>query len=117
MLSLGEREGAPATTVTKRDVRCSTVNLVPHSASHCARSAQSALDRFFVPLLRTPFHYADIDEYLRAARGTGERRRLDSLQADQVERVRSALAARMARYQDSGSLHIPTAALLATAAR
>ena len=33
VLSFGEREDAPAITVTMRDVRCSMVNLDPDSAS------------------------------------------------------------------------------------
>jgi O-methyltransferase / aklanonic acid methyltransferase len=63
------------------------------------------------------FRYADVDEYLRSARNTGERRRLDALSAVEAERVRSALDSRIARYQESDGLHIPAAALLATAIR
>lgn len=43
------------------------------------------------------FHYADLDKYLRAARATGERRRLEKLDADEAERVRSRLAPRAVR--------------------
>jgi hypothetical protein len=62
------------------------------------------------------FRYADLDVYLRTARGTGERRRLDVLDVEQAERVRSVLAARVAPYQQSDGLYIPASALLATAA-
>jgi hypothetical protein len=62
------------------------------------------------------FVYADLDEYWRAARGTGQRRRLEALDGQQMERVRRALAARVAPYQQSDGLHIPTTALLAIAA-
>jgi O-methyltransferase / aklanonic acid methyltransferase len=61
------------------------------------------------------FHYADLDEYLRTARGTGERHRLERLDADETDRVRSRLAARLARYEQSDGLHVPAAALLAIA--
>jgi hypothetical protein len=63
------------------------------------------------------FRYADVDEYLCGALGTGERRRLGALNPDEAERVRSALEVRIARYQESDGLYIPAAALLGTACR
>jgi len=61
------------------------------------------------------FHYADVDEYWRQARGTGLRTALDSLDATQTERVRSALVERMRRYQRADGFQVPATALLAVA--
>jgi O-methyltransferase / aklanonic acid methyltransferase len=63
------------------------------------------------------FRYADLDEYWRTVRGTGERRRLDLLGAAETERVRAALAERLAPCHTSDGLHIRASALLASAAR
>lgn len=62
------------------------------------------------------FRYADLDAYWQTARTTGERRRLEALDAEQTDRVRAALASRVALHQRSDGLHIPASALLATAA-
>jgi ubiquinone/menaquinone biosynthesis C-methylase UbiE len=63
------------------------------------------------------FRYADLDEYWQSARTTGERWRIQALDAGETERVRQTLAARVAPHQRSDGLHIPATALLATAAR
>src|SRR5262249_8315006 len=68
-----------------------------------------------VDLDMPPFRYADIDEYWQQARGTGLRTALDSLDATQTERVRSALVERMRPYQRTDRFHVPATALLAVA--
>jgi ubiquinone/menaquinone biosynthesis C-methylase UbiE len=61
------------------------------------------------------FRYATIDEYWQQARGTGMRRVLDTLDPAQAERVRAALAKRVAQRADGFSTS--STALLALAER
>jgi ubiquinone/menaquinone biosynthesis C-methylase UbiE len=63
------------------------------------------------------FHYADVDEYWRQARGTGMRRALDALDAVEAERVRAALSSRVLGGQRSGSFYSSSTALMAVANR
>src|SRR6202165_1436962 len=63
------------------------------------------------------FRYADLDEYWQTARGTGQRRRLDALQPEEPERVRTALADRVKRHQRADGLYLEATALLARAER
>ena len=63
------------------------------------------------------FVYADLDEYWRASRTTGARGALDALDAAQTERLRAALAERLARFRRDDGLHVPANALLAVAGR
>jgi SAM-dependent methyltransferase len=63
------------------------------------------------------FRYADLEEYWQSARGTGQRRRLDALNAEQTERVRKALAKRVAAHQRADGVYLEATALLASASR
>jgi ubiquinone/menaquinone biosynthesis C-methylase UbiE len=63
------------------------------------------------------FHYADVDEYWRQARGTGMRRTLDALDAVQAERVRAALTSRVLGGQRTGRFYASSTALIAVANR
>ncbi|HLH25627.1 MAG TPA: methyltransferase domain-containing protein [Chloroflexota bacterium] len=63
------------------------------------------------------FHYADLEHYWQGARGTGRRRSLDALDAEQTARVRAALAERLRPYQRPDGIHAPATALLAVASR
>jgi ubiquinone/menaquinone biosynthesis C-methylase UbiE len=61
--------------------------------------------------------YADLDEYWQTARGTGQRRSLDALDAPQRERARAALAERLRVHRRPDGIHVVATALLAVAAR
>lgn len=63
------------------------------------------------------FRYADLEEYWQSARGTGLRRRLDVLTAEQAERVRMALARRVLPHQRADGIYLEATALLASAGR
>jgi SAM-dependent methyltransferase len=63
------------------------------------------------------FRYADLEEYWQSARGTGQRRRLDVLNAEQTERVRMALARRVLTHQRADGIYLEATALLASAGR
>ena len=63
------------------------------------------------------FHYADLEQYWKTARGTGLRRSLDALDPAGTERVRAALAERLRSHQRPDGLHVPATALLAVASR
>jgi hypothetical protein len=56
-----------------------------------------------------------IEQYWQNARGTGLRHRLDTLDDEQKERVRTALAERVRDRQRPDGLHLEATALLATA--
>jgi hypothetical protein len=61
------------------------------------------------------FHYADLDRYWQNALGTGLRRYLDALDAEQTAHVRAVLAERVRPHQRPDGLHLAATALLATA--
>jgi len=63
------------------------------------------------------FHHADLDAYWQSAMGTGARRSIEALDADQTVRVRAALAEQLAQYQQADGYHVPATALIATASR
>jgi ubiquinone/menaquinone biosynthesis C-methylase UbiE len=63
------------------------------------------------------FRYADLDQYWQNARGTGLRRTLDGLDAEQIERTRAALAERLRPHTRADGLHRAASALLAVAGR
>ena len=63
------------------------------------------------------FRHADLEEYWQSARGTGLRRRLDVLNAEQTERVRMALARRVLPHQRADSIYLEGMSLLASAGR
>ena len=63
------------------------------------------------------FHHADLEAYWQGAMGTGARRSIEALNADQTVQVRSALAERLAQYQQTDGYHVPATALIATASR
>jgi ubiquinone/menaquinone biosynthesis C-methylase UbiE len=63
------------------------------------------------------FHHADLDAYWQGAMGTGARRSIEAMDADQTMRVRAALAERLTRYRQVGGYHVPATALIATASR
>jgi SAM-dependent methyltransferase len=63
------------------------------------------------------FHHADLDAYWQGARGTGMRRNIDGLDAEQTARVRAALAEHLEQYRRSDGYHVPATALLGTATR
>jgi ubiquinone/menaquinone biosynthesis C-methylase UbiE len=61
------------------------------------------------------FRYDSLDHYWQNAHGTGLRRWLDALGAEQTERVRAALAERVASHQRPDGLYLEATALLAIA--
>jgi hypothetical protein len=63
------------------------------------------------------FHHADLDTYWRGARGTGMRRNVDALDAEQTARVRAALAEHLEQYRQADGYHVPATALIGTATR
>jgi ubiquinone/menaquinone biosynthesis C-methylase UbiE len=63
------------------------------------------------------FRHADLDAYWRGAMGTGARRGIEALDAEQTVRVRAALAEHLERYRQADGYHVPATALLATASR
>lgn len=63
------------------------------------------------------FRYADTDQYWQNTRGTGLRRRLNTLDAEQTELVRRTFAQRMQRHQQPDGLYLEATALLAMASR
>lgn len=63
------------------------------------------------------FRYANLDVYWQTARGTGQRRVLDTLDADQTEQARATLAERLRRHQRPDGIYLVQTALLATASR
>jgi ubiquinone/menaquinone biosynthesis C-methylase UbiE len=63
------------------------------------------------------FRYVDIDEYWSAARGTGFRRVLDSLDAITRQKMRAALSERVRPHQRADGLHLEAIALIAVADR
>jgi SAM-dependent methyltransferase len=63
------------------------------------------------------FHHADPDAYWRGARGSGMRRNIDTLDAEQTARVRATLAKRLMPSQRDDGYHVAATALLATAIR
>jgi len=65
----------------------------------------------------TTFRFADLEQYWQDARGTGLRRWLDALDAKQRERVRGALAERLAPHRRADGLHLASSAMLAVASR
>lgn len=65
----------------------------------------------------TIFRFADLEQYWQDARGTGLRRWLDALDAEQRERVLAALAARLAPHQRADGLYLASSAMLAVAER
>ncbi len=64
-----------------------------------------------------PFYHADMDAYWRCAMGSGERRNIEALNAEQTLRVRAALTEQLAQYQQTDGYHVPATALIATASR
>ena len=64
-----------------------------------------------------PFRHADPDAYWRGAMGTGARRNIAALDAEQTVRARAALAKRLEQYRQADGYHVPATALLATASR
>jgi len=63
------------------------------------------------------FRHADLDAYWRGAMGTGARRSIENLDAEQTGRVRAALAERLERYRQADGYHVPATALIGTATR
>lgn len=63
----------------------------------------------------TEFRYDDLDQYWQNARGTGLRQRLDALDAEQTELVRTTFAQRVRGHQRADGLYLEATALLATA--
>lgn len=63
------------------------------------------------------FRHADLEAYWQGAMGTGARRIIEALNADQMVRVRAALAEQLAQYQQTDGYHVPATALIATASR
>jgi hypothetical protein len=63
------------------------------------------------------FCYADTEQYWQNARGTGQRRVLDTLDAAQIERVRAALTERLGAHQRPDGIHLEAMALLAVGSR
>ena len=63
------------------------------------------------------FHHADLEAYWQGAMGTGARRSIEALDADQTVRVRAALAEHLRRYHQADGYHVPATALIATASR
>jgi ubiquinone/menaquinone biosynthesis C-methylase UbiE len=65
----------------------------------------------------TTFRYDDLEQYWHNALGTGERRRLATLDPDQTEHVRLALAQRLRPHQRPTGLYVEASALFALAGR
>ncbi len=63
------------------------------------------------------FRYRDIEDYWQTARGTGLRRRLDTLDPEQTERVRTVFAERVRLRRRPEGLYLEAVALLGTASR
>jgi ubiquinone/menaquinone biosynthesis C-methylase UbiE len=63
------------------------------------------------------FHHPDLDAYWRSAMGTGARRNIEALDAEQTVRARAALAERLEQYRQADGYHVPATALIATASR
>ncbi len=61
------------------------------------------------------FRFRDLEEYWETARGTGMRQRLDPLNSEQRQRLRAALAERLAGRQRRNGIYLEATALLATA--
>ena len=61
------------------------------------------------------FRYENIDQYWQNARGTGLRRWLDTLDAEQAERVRAVLMERVRPQTGPDGVYLSATALLATA--
>jgi O-methyltransferase/aklanonic acid methyltransferase len=66
---------------------------------------------------RTTFRYDDLEQYWQNAMGTGERRRLEALSADETARVRQRLAERVQPHLRADGLHLAAAAVLVVARR
>lgn len=62
-------------------------------------------------------HHPDLDAYWRRARGSGTRRMVDALDADQTVRARVALAERLEPYRQADGYRVPATALIGTASR
>lgn len=65
----------------------------------------------------TTFRYDHLEQYWQNAHGTGLRRRMDALDADQTLRVRTALAERVSPFQRADGIYLEATALLAVAGR
>jgi ubiquinone/menaquinone biosynthesis C-methylase UbiE len=65
----------------------------------------------------TTFRYDDLEQYWHTALGTGERRRLATLDGDQTQQVRLALAQRLRPRQRPTGLFVEASALFALAGR
>ena len=65
----------------------------------------------------TTLNYADVERYWEYTSGTGPRRLLAALDADQNERARSTLAERLRPHQQPDGIHVEATALLAVASR
>ena len=61
--------------------------------------------------------YADFEQYWRYTSGTGPRRLLDALNADQTDHARTALAERLQASGQPDGIHVVATALLASANR
>jgi ubiquinone/menaquinone biosynthesis C-methylase UbiE len=61
------------------------------------------------------FHYPSFEHYWQAVRGTGLRRRLDALDADQTQRLQAALVEHLGARQRADGLYIEASAALAVA--
>lgn len=85
---------------------------------HLARLlAQAGFVDIHVAADSRAFRYDSLEEYWRNARGTGLRRRLDALDAEQTQRVRAALAERVRPFQRPDGIYLEATALLAVAGR
>ena len=84
-----------------------------------ARKAQAQADFSDVQVVADthPFRYADPDAYWHAALGSRGRRNIETLDAEQTVRVRTALAERLEQYRQADGYHVPATALIATARR
>lgn len=84
-----------------------------------ARKAQAQADFSDVQVVADthPFSYADPDAYWHAALGSRGRRNIETLEAEQTVRVRTALAERLEQYRQADGYHVPATALIATARR
>jgi SAM-dependent methyltransferase len=63
------------------------------------------------------FRHDDLEHYWQNIRGTSTGRHAAALDADQLERVRTALAERLRAYQQPDGLHVVATALLAVGSR